>query len=124
MRGESVDVPLTCLTENVFVLAIADDERALPLKSSIDAALVKASDKETRAHLEGARDQIAKILDPRFASTQLGGGAALRIFGDQWSGQPSYLLSNDPNDLAEGSQFANAPWQQMQNCWPDYTIRP
>jgi hypothetical protein len=36
------------------------------LNASITAALAKAADKETRAHLEGARDQIAKILDPKF----------------------------------------------------------
>jgi hypothetical protein len=36
------------------------------LNASITAALAKATDHDTKAHLEGARDQIAKILDPKF----------------------------------------------------------
>ncbi|HUA82492.1 MAG TPA: zinc-dependent metalloprotease [Bryobacteraceae bacterium] len=36
------------------------------LNTQIGAALAKAADHDTRAHLEGARDQIAKILDPKF----------------------------------------------------------
>jgi hypothetical protein len=33
----------------------------------VTAALAKTADRETRAHLEGARDRISKILDPKFA---------------------------------------------------------
>ena len=36
------------------------------LSVSITAALAKTTDHETRAHLEGAKDEIAKILDPKF----------------------------------------------------------
>ena len=36
------------------------------LNAAIGSALAKATDRETKAHLEGARDQIAKILDPKF----------------------------------------------------------
>jgi hypothetical protein len=36
------------------------------LNGSISAAVAKATDHDTKAHLEGARDQIAKILDPKF----------------------------------------------------------
>ena len=36
------------------------------LNVSIGAALPKATDHDTKAHLEGARDQIAKSLDPKF----------------------------------------------------------
>ncbi len=36
------------------------------LNASITIALPKATDHDTKAHLEGARDQIAKILDPKF----------------------------------------------------------
>ena len=32
----------------------------------LTAALAKATDHDTKAHLEGAKDQIAKILDPKF----------------------------------------------------------
>jgi len=36
------------------------------LKVSIAAALAKAADPETKAHLEASRDEIDKILDPKF----------------------------------------------------------
>jgi hypothetical protein len=36
------------------------------LKGAITAALAKASDPETKAHLEASRDEIDKILDPKF----------------------------------------------------------
>ena len=49
------------------------------LKSAITAALAKATDPETKAHLEASRDEIDKILDPKFlppapaAATPAGG---------------------------------------------------
>jgi hypothetical protein len=72
------------------------------LNASITSALGKTQDRETRAHLEAARDQIAKILDPKFGPT--GGGAAggIRIFADQ----------DDPFTFAS------------EYCWPDYIIKP
>ena len=36
------------------------------LSTSVNAAIAKAADHETKAHLEGVRDEIAKILDPKF----------------------------------------------------------
>ena len=68
------------------------------LNASIVGALAKASDKETRAHLEGARDQIAKILDPKFAQPQGGGQGAANRAGIEAG--------------AEGP------------CWLDYVIEP
>lgn len=53
--------------------AVADDYRALikqelrDLSAAIAAATPRASDRQTRAHLADARDQIAKALDPKFA---------------------------------------------------------
>jgi len=49
------------------------------LNVSIAAALAKTTDHETKAHLEAARDEIAKILDPKFAppapsAVTVGGG--------------------------------------------------
>jgi hypothetical protein len=47
------------------------------LSTSITAALAKATDHETKAHLEAARDEITKILDPKFlppAPTAAGAG--------------------------------------------------
>ena len=37
------------------------------LNASIATALAKTTDHETKAHLEASRDEIAKILDPKFA---------------------------------------------------------
>jgi len=37
------------------------------LTAAITAAMAKTSDHETKAHLEASRDEIAKILDPKFA---------------------------------------------------------
>jgi hypothetical protein len=36
------------------------------LNASITAALAKTTDHETKAHLEASRDEISKILDPKF----------------------------------------------------------
>ena len=75
------------------------------LNSAIGGALAKTTDKETKAHLEGTRDQIAKILDPKFAAPSASGAGTIRIIGDQL----------DP--------FL-APADQLGTCWPDYVIRP
>ncbi len=76
------------------------------LNTSIAAALAKASDRETRAHLEGTRDQIAKILDPKFA-------------------QPSGAGPNAQNraGIAEPDPFSPG-FDSSEICWPDYVIRP
>jgi hypothetical protein len=63
----------------------SDDEKPFyraelhALNASLTAAIAKATDHDTKAHLEGARDQISKILDPKFlppapAATTPGGG--------------------------------------------------
>ena len=50
-----------------------DDARALvrselkTLSGDVTAALPKAADRVTRAHLEDVKDQVARILDPKFA---------------------------------------------------------
>jgi hypothetical protein len=50
------------------------------LKGAITAAMAKATDHETKAHLEASRDEIDKILDPKFlpaapaAAAAAGGG--------------------------------------------------
>ena len=75
------------------------------LNASIVAALGKTTDRETRAHLEGARGQIAKILDPKFAPATAGTGTVVRIGLD----------GLDPLAGIPGSN---------QNCWPDYLIPP
>src|SRR5262249_50382063 len=44
------------------------------LNASITAALLRTTDHQTKAHLEAAKDEIAKILDP--ANTPRSGSAA------------------------------------------------
>jgi hypothetical protein len=95
------------------------------LSGSIAAALARTTDRSTRVHLEGARDQIARILDPKFNPMGGAGGVDIRIFGDQWSGQSPHTASGDPwSGQPDAGQLLNAPWQQIENCWPDYEIRP
>jgi hypothetical protein len=69
------------------------------LNASVTAALAKTGDRETKAHLEGVRDQIAKILDPKFAASSGATGTTIRIGMDG-------LENLD------------------QSCWPDYIILP
>ncbi len=69
--------------------AKSDDEKPFyraelrVLNASITAAMAKATDHDTKAHLEGAKDQIAKILDPKFlppapAAAAAGGRGGIR----------------------------------------------
>lgn len=87
--------------------APTDDTRGLVRSElrAVDAAarraLVKSSDRATRAHLEDVRDQIAKILDPKFATPAAGAGA----------GGPGRPGLDDLDALA------------LDTCWPDYAIR-
>ena len=55
------------------------------LAASISAAMAKTTDHETRAHLEASRDEIAKILDPKFAPPAAPAAAA--GFGGRGGGQ-------------------------------------
>ncbi len=76
------------------------------LNASIAVALAKTADKETRAHLDGARDQIAKILDPKFVQP------------------PAAGQNNGPTAGAEGSDLFSASPDALGICWLDYVIRP
>jgi hypothetical protein len=46
------------------------------LRGAITAALAKTTDHETKAHLEASRDEIDKILDPKFLPTAPAAAAA------------------------------------------------
>ncbi len=71
------------------------------LTASINSALARTKDRATRAHLEGSRDQIAKILNPAFAGGSVGGtGSRTALDGMENFGQ------------------------NPDACWPDYTINP
>ncbi|HJU42270.1 MAG TPA: zinc-dependent metalloprotease [Vicinamibacterales bacterium] len=84
--------------------APTDDTRGL-IRSELRAvdaaarrALVKSADRATRVHLEDVRDQIAKILDPKFAAPPAPAGAG--------QGRPGLDEQEIPDD----------------RCWPDFSI--
>lgn len=67
------------------------------------AAIARAGDAPSRIHLEALRDEIEKILNPRFAEPRPTGGQNVVIFG------------NTDEDIFTGTH---------DGCWPDYIIRP
>jgi hypothetical protein len=85
--------------------SVTDDYRALikmelrDLSTAIAAAMPRAADRQTRAHLADARDQIAKALDPKFAA-------------------PAPALPQNPFGFDDEFGF------DFLDCWPDYAIRP
>ncbi|HEX7331014.1 MAG TPA: zinc-dependent metalloprotease [Pyrinomonadaceae bacterium] len=86
--------------------SVTDDYRALikaelrDLSAAINVAMPRATDRQTRAHLADARDQIAKALDPKFAAPAAP-ATPFPVFGfDDENGFSSSL-----------------------DCWQDYSIR-
>jgi hypothetical protein len=85
---------------------VNDDQRAFyrgelrALNRSLAAALAKAADRETRLHLEDARDQIARALDPKVLPP-------LAV-------QPAPAAPGGPPGEDEVG---------LTGCWPDYAIR-
>jgi hypothetical protein len=105
VNSAAAGAPIGLPPEFAALFASSGDEKPLyraelrSLNASITTAIAKASDRDTKAHLEAARDQIAKILDPKFAQANgAGGGAIIRI---GFEGVDSF-----------------------DSCWPDYVIRP
>jgi hypothetical protein len=96
--------------------AVTDDYRALikaelrDLSTAIAAAMPRAADRQTRAHLADARDQIAKALDPRFAAPAP--AAPQNPFG----------FDDAFNFNADSGQTALEDFD-FRDCWPDYAIR-
>jgi hypothetical protein len=84
--------------------SVTDDYRALikmelrDLSTVIAAAMPRAADRQTRAHLADARDQIAKALDPKFAA-------------------PAPALPQNPFGFDD-------EFDLNTSCWPDYSIKP
>jgi len=70
------------------------------LNEQVGAASGRASDAETRAHLEDVKDRIAKILDPKFAAP---------------SASPA---------ATQGRRGIDDDWNNPASCWPDYIIKP
>jgi hypothetical protein len=89
--------------------AVNDDQRPFirgelrALNADVARATVRATDRATRMHLEDVRDQIAKILDPKFAPPAPSTSPLQLIFGPF---------------SADGEQ----PHDEL-SCWPDYSIR-
>jgi len=94
--------------------AVIDDYRALikaelrDLSTAINAAMPRATDRQTRAHLADARDQIAKALDPKFAAPAPTTPPNPFGFDDElnFNSDSSSVENFDPRD-----------------CWPDYAVR-
>jgi hypothetical protein len=90
---------------------VTDDYRGLiraelrDLSAAIGLASARATDRETRAHLADARDQIAKALDPKFAPPAPATTTFFPFGFDE---------ERNPNSF-ENFSFAD--------CWPDYAIR-
>lgn len=72
------------------------------LNADVTKAMARATDRASRMHLEDVKDQIAKILDPKFAA---------------------------PAPAATGLQFVLGRFsdeeqsEELLNCWPDYSLR-
>ena len=84
---------------------VTDDQRPFirgelrALGQVIARALPRATDREARMHLEDARDQIARALDPKFAQPQPSAAPAFP-FGRFGEGEDAPVV-----------------------CWPDYIVR-
>ena len=124
INGAGISLPAGLPPEFLAYFNVSGDEKPFyraelrALNVSITAALARATDPDTRVHLEGARDQIARILDPKFNPTQGAAAAQIRIIADRWWGVP--ISAGD----ADVDNNFNAPWEQTGTCWPDYEIRP
>src|SRR5262245_32565625 len=91
--------------------AVTDDYRALikaelrDLSAAIATAMPRATDRETRAHLADARDNIAKALDPKFAP-------------------PAPTTPTNPFGFDDELRFNSSSFEDFnfEDCWPDYGI--
>jgi len=76
------------------------------LSAALATAAPRALDRETRAHLADARDQIAKALDPRFAA-------------------PAPTTPVNPFGFDDEFKFNSTSFEDFNSadCWPDYAGR-
>ena len=83
------------------------------VRADIVKTLPAVTDRQTRLHLEDARDQIDEILDPRAMRDSGGGGGrggAIIILGASPASSWKYDWDNDP--------FLKS----VEVCWPDYAV--
>jgi hypothetical protein len=91
--------------------AASDDTRALfrgelrTLDAELEAALQSAANQETRYHLQDSRDQIARILDPKFKTGNSAGATP--------GGRRAFYEALEA--LEE---------QSPEICWPELIIQP
>jgi hypothetical protein len=91
--------------------AVSDDQRPFirgelkALNSDISRAMARTTDRASRMHLEDAKDQINKILDPKFAAPAPAAANPLAAFG---RGGINDEEVNDVNYI---------------NCWPDFRVK-
>jgi Met-zincin/Domain of unknown function (DUF5117)/Domain of unknown function (DUF5118) len=71
------------------------------VSAAVTAALYRATDRETRLHLEDIKDQIAKVLDPKIEP-------------------PANAAPT--NTSRRGTDFLEE-WENPNTCWPDYQIK-
>ncbi len=96
--------------------SVTDDYRALikaelrDLNTAIGAAMARATDRQTRAHLADARDQIAKALDPKFAAPAAATPAFPFGFDEQFRFNPR-------SNAMTIEEFIDS-----RSCWADHTI--
>jgi len=108
LNGAAQTLPAGLPPAFAGLFATSGDERPFyraelrALNTSVGASLARTTDRATRVHLEGVRDRIAKILDPKFAATGAP-TATFTIFG--FDDLDSFL-------------------RNLESCWPDYVIRP
>ena len=78
------------------------------MNTSITAAQARATDRQTRAHLADAKDQIAKALDPKFAAPA-----------------PTTPANPFGIDFEDDMRFKVSSFEDFNeaDCWPDYAIR-
>ncbi len=76
------------------------------LSAALATASPRALDRETRAHLADARDQIAKALDPKFAA-------------------PAPTTPVNPFGFDDEFKFNSTSFEDFNSadCWPDYAVR-
>ena len=92
--------------------AVDDEYRSMiraelrDLSADITTASARATDRETRAHLADAKDQIAKALDPKFAA-------------------PAAATPANPFGFDDEFKFNSSSYEDFNpaECWPDYSVR-
>ncbi|HEY5403712.1 MAG TPA: zinc-dependent metalloprotease [Pyrinomonadaceae bacterium] len=92
--------------------AVDDEYRSMiraelrDLSAEITTASARATDRETRAHLADAKDQIAKALDPKFAA-------------------PAAATPANPFGFDDEFKFNSSSYEDFNpaECWPDYSVR-